>query len=431
MSISLAEAAPALCKEWSEKNIPLTPSDVTSGSSRKVWWKGACGHEWEAVVKSRTRGHGCPYCTGRVCAPGRNDLATARPELAAEWSPRNHPLTPDQVAYGTNKIVWWKGACGHEWKQMVKSRSRGRGCPVCAGKIIIADDNDLASKHPQIAAEWSERNNPLKPSQVMPRSDKKVWWKCGVCHREWKARIADRSAGTGCPYCNPNGKLVSGENDLVTLYPQIANEWSEYNFPLMPHSFKPLSPRCVWWHCSVCGHDWPAKIESRVRGRAGCPNCKKHLKLVRSRKIEPVAAMLYYLSLALIEAKKNDDSLIGVPLDVLIPSYQTAVLFTHGKQRKSEYKRETAINHLCRRKGVLVIRIIDEMTQEHDSCYCITRLDDSDEALTLAISTVFRILCIDADVDVERDREEIIRYDGQYIEGVCRSIPRTAGVPAF
>ncbi|MBR5969985.1 MAG: zinc-ribbon domain-containing protein [Lachnospiraceae bacterium] len=431
MSISLAEASPALCEEWSEKNEPLTPKDVTSGSGRKVWWKGACGHEWEAAVKSRTRGHGCPYCTGRVCAPGRNDLATTHPELAKEWSKKNGSLTPDQVAYGTNKIVWWKGPCGHEWKQMVKSRSRGRGCPVCAGKIIVADDNDLASKHPEIAAEWSERNLPLQPTRVPPRSDKHVWWTCRDCGRDWKARIADRSAGTGCPYCNPNGKLVSGENDLVTLYPQIANEWSDWNFPLMPHGVKPLSPKCVWWKCSICGHEWPAKIESRVRGRAGCPECKKHLHLVRKMKINPVSALLYYAAQTGTEAKKNDESLIGLPLDIFMPTWRAAIACSQGKQKKADYRREVVINDLCRKSSILLIRILDKNALEHDTCRCITRLDDSDESLSDAIAAVFRMLCIDADIDITRDREEILQYDGQYIEGVNKIRRRNEAVPAF
>ena len=32
--------------EWSEKNLPLTPDDITFGSNKKVWWKGTCGHEY-------------------------------------------------------------------------------------------------------------------------------------------------------------------------------------------------------------------------------------------------------------------------------------------------------------------------------------------------------------------------------------------------
>ena len=39
MSNSLAEVHPELVSEWSEKNLPLTPDDITFGSNKKVWWR--------------------------------------------------------------------------------------------------------------------------------------------------------------------------------------------------------------------------------------------------------------------------------------------------------------------------------------------------------------------------------------------------------
>ncbi|MCD7872757.1 MAG: zinc-ribbon domain-containing protein, partial [Clostridiales bacterium] len=49
-----------------------------------------------------------------------NSLAAVHPELIAEWSDRNLPLTPDNVTFGSNNKVWWKGACGHEWETSIK-----------------------------------------------------------------------------------------------------------------------------------------------------------------------------------------------------------------------------------------------------------------------------------------------------------------------
>ena len=58
---------PELAKEWHPtKNGDLTPYDVTSGSSKKVWWLGKCGHEWEASIVNRSRlESGCPFCRKR------------------------------------------------------------------------------------------------------------------------------------------------------------------------------------------------------------------------------------------------------------------------------------------------------------------------------------------------------------------------------
>ena len=60
MNNSLAEVHPELVSEWSEKNLTLTPDDITFGSNRKVWWRGACGHVWQTSVKARSNGEKCP-----------------------------------------------------------------------------------------------------------------------------------------------------------------------------------------------------------------------------------------------------------------------------------------------------------------------------------------------------------------------------------
>lgn len=96
-----------------------------------------------------------------------NALAAQRPELIAEWSEKNHPLTPDKITFGSNRLVWWKGKCGHEWQASVKSRTvNGTGCPYCSHNLVLEGFNDLASQFPEVAAEWSERNAPLLPAMV-------------------------------------------------------------------------------------------------------------------------------------------------------------------------------------------------------------------------------------------------------------------------
>ena len=84
MNNSLAEVHPELVLEWSEKNLPLTPEDITFGSNKKVWWKGACGHEWQTSVKARSNGEKCPICSGERVIAGINDLATLEPLLVKQ-----------------------------------------------------------------------------------------------------------------------------------------------------------------------------------------------------------------------------------------------------------------------------------------------------------------------------------------------------------
>ena len=128
----------ALLAQWDlERNLPLTPDNVTFGSHKRVWWTCPSGHSWQAMIYTRSAGTGCPYCTGRRVLPGFNDLATRYPKLAAQWDPaRNGDLMPEMFTIGSHKRIWWKCSAGHVWKAVIYSRT-GRskcGCPICAGR---------------------------------------------------------------------------------------------------------------------------------------------------------------------------------------------------------------------------------------------------------------------------------------------------------
>lgn len=197
-----------LAKEWHPtKNGTLKPEHVTKASHKKVWWKCFKGHEWEAVIASRAKGVGCPFCSGRRAIPGETDLATIYPDLASEWHPVKNGELPTQVSKGSNKKVWWQCAEGHVWKAKPNSRTKGYGCPFCSGRRAISGKTDLATIHPELAAEWHPtKNGELTPNQVTKASGKKVWWKCAQCGNEWQDTVAHRSSGRGCSQCKKTTK---------------------------------------------------------------------------------------------------------------------------------------------------------------------------------------------------------------------------------
>lgn len=131
---------PALASEWdNEKNGELKPSDVLEGSHKYVWWKCQNGHSWRARILSRSRGAGCPVCTGKAVMSGVNDLATLFPDIAAQWdAERNGSLRPDQVTSFSNRKVWWLCPEGHVWHTAISNRTNAKkrtGYPVCAGNV--------------------------------------------------------------------------------------------------------------------------------------------------------------------------------------------------------------------------------------------------------------------------------------------------------
>lgn len=200
----IAVKCPEIAKEWNyKKNGVLTPEMFFPGSSEKVWWIGKCGHEWQAIIDNRVRGTGCPYCLGKGTLKGFNDLATSDPVLAKQWHPTKNPgITPEDVRSGSEKKIWWLGECGHEWQATVYARSKGNNCPYCSNRKLLSGFNDLLTVNNLLASEWNyKKNEPLKPSEVMYESNKKVWWMCSKGH-EWQAKISARSRGSGCPYCS-------------------------------------------------------------------------------------------------------------------------------------------------------------------------------------------------------------------------------------
>jgi hypothetical protein len=53
-----------LLYEWNGLKNQYPAENYTYGSHTKVWWKcKECGNEWEAEIKARTRGNGCPFCS--------------------------------------------------------------------------------------------------------------------------------------------------------------------------------------------------------------------------------------------------------------------------------------------------------------------------------------------------------------------------------
>ena len=228
---SLMAEEPELVKQWHfQKNAPLTPEMFYSGSQKKLWWICEKGHEWKAVISSRVKGAGCPYCAGQRALPEHN-LAVKCPDLLREWHPfRNGDLSADMVTPKSHQEIWWICEAGHEWKCSPKKRLQGCRCPGCTGRVAgehcrkpLSNEYNLARLLPSVANEWHPtKNGDLRPEMLTPGSHKKIWWRCHQGH-EWKAVVSSRAQGVGCPTCA--GKQATSERNLAALFPEIAKQW--------------------------------------------------------------------------------------------------------------------------------------------------------------------------------------------------------------
>lgn len=140
----LATTHPAIASQWDADRNGVPATAVMANRCRSSWWICALGHSFRTPVVNRTRNPehdpGCPYCSGRKCLGGFNDLATTHPALAATWyQPRNGGMTPRDVTAGSSKRAWWHGlSCNHVFDMPVHQRAAAKlsYCPYCSGRRV-------------------------------------------------------------------------------------------------------------------------------------------------------------------------------------------------------------------------------------------------------------------------------------------------------
>lgn len=273
------------------RNVEVDLATLGAGSGRKVWWRCADGHEWQASVANRSQGSRCPVCAARRRAAGRRGvagrvpadrtLAVVHPQLVDELHPsRNGPLDLTVLGAGSARKLWWRCEAGHEWLARVNDRSRGSGCPRCARSRPVPFERSLACRRPELAEQLHvERNGGLDAAALAAGSNAKVWWRCQAGH-EWRAPVAARVRGTGCPVCART--KVPLERSLGHRHPELSRELHPLrNQEIDPFSLAAFSNRRVWWQCGN-GHEWEAVVSSRAAGR-GCPACYANRRRGRPR----------------------------------------------------------------------------------------------------------------------------------------------------
>lgn len=207
---SLAQTHPGLAAQWSPENT-MSIHDITPGSARKVLW--ICPEDSSHVrtleVYRMVRGIKCPECF-------QNNRAID-PEIAAQWSPDNDRLSTE-VTRGSSYKAEWVCSEGHQWIAGVHSRTAGRGCPECSRSVRylpIPGLDDLATTHPDIAAEWSPENTRAVSTVSYGSDVYEATWECrDVPEHIWTATPWARTRGTGaCPRCG-NRKTSTTESHL-------------------------------------------------------------------------------------------------------------------------------------------------------------------------------------------------------------------------
>ena len=330
----------------------------------------------------------------------------------------------------------WKCKKGHTFKEKVGVMyKRKNKCFYCTGRMVWSGENDLQKLYPDIAKEFDVEKNGITPDKISPRDTNSYWWTCEKKHHSFYQSVEHRvSRETVCPYCSGR-KAISGENDLETLFHEIAKEWDyKKNEGVTPKEVPAFTYKSYWWICPK-GHSYRKKVVDRTKFHKpiDCPRCIK-----ASSTSFPEQAIFFYAKKCFPDAinRYKEPFENGMELDIYIPSFKIGIEYDGIAFHKSidQHDRELRKYHACKQLGIKLIRIKESRKSWTDTAdqifYVKKRMNDEDMSLFLYsfFRSVFSFCehtfncsnSIDASLDkqyvsstdfnITRDKPEILDY---------------------
>jgi hypothetical protein len=253
----MATTRPDLAREV----VGIDPAILIAGTDQELTWRCANHEEtYQATGYSRVDGSGCPYCTNVRVLKGFNDMATTRPDLAAELVGTD----PTTVFAQTNRVLLWRCPNHDEpYPTTGTNRANGQGCGYCHGLRVLPGFNDMATTRPDLAAELVSTD----PTIVIAGTHTTLLWRCPNHDEPYPLPGALRAKGIGCSYC-AHQRLLPGFNDMATTHPSMAADLVGTD----PATVFAGTDKILLWRCPNHSEPYPARGSNRLKTQ-GCPSC--------------------------------------------------------------------------------------------------------------------------------------------------------------
>ena len=241
-------------------------------------------------------------------------------KLLEEWYDRDR--TVEEVTRGNGYKALWRCSAGctkdgkaFTWEATVTDRtgSHRTGCPGCSARSKSPTDQnnllqwcqDNGEYGRKLIEEWAEPDLAMK--DVMPRTNKKMSWRCTVGCTEggetftWEAAVSHRtdSERAGCPGCScrsptDQNNLLKWCQDNGEYGQKLIEEWAEPDLDMK--DVTPATRKKMSWRCSAgCTEDgeaftWEARVHDRTSSkRVGCPGCSHNTPISLQKRLGKVA----------------------------------------------------------------------------------------------------------------------------------------------
>lgn len=272
---------PEITKEWHPtKNGVLTPSEVTYGSGKKVWWICPIGHEYQAVIRDRGIGRTqCPVCNTRntTSFPEQaifyyvkqfyDDAINKYSEIFDTSMELDIYIPSLQIAIEYDGSAWHNTQEHHQ-----RERKKYNVCQT--NGIFLVRVKECCPKN------WNDVADEVFYLSKVKRHNLRELEKA----IEWLLRFLNVSGRADVNLNRDKYEILRYvyriDNSLADKRPDVAAKWNfKRNDYLKPEMFSVSSNEIVWWTCPECGNEWQCSISSMTRkGRWGCRECFKKIR---------------------------------------------------------------------------------------------------------------------------------------------------------
>lgn len=313
-SNDLATIYPAVILFWDYEKNEKRPDQVLATLDNSYHFVCSNGHHFKCTLRELVENDfHCPVCEGKRVDPEKTSLQALNPELASEFSV-NNKSTASQIAFDTSrKVLWTCPACGEDYLYPVNERKIGdNSCPYCNHTKLKSGVNDLTITNPQLASEFSPRND-KKANEVGEWQKYEVFWICPTCKQEFRREVRKMTAGVDeCPICT--GRVaIEGYNSLADEHPEIVSLWS-INNDKKPTEVTSTSSYSALWCCPTCGEEYRGQVRDMVSGAVDCPICSG--KKARAG----LNSLLDVYPEIQDEWAENENTLLGIFPDEILPT---------------------------------------------------------------------------------------------------------------
>lgn len=250
-------------------NIEIISTYVNSRTKISCTCK-ICGHKWDVLPTSLSRGYGCRICGYEKTRQALLSNTDKFKEKLVLVNP-NIIITSEYIS-SHDQIHCRCSICEYEFITYPYYLLNGKKCPKCSAKN---KKNSGKLSDDLFRERLNEYNPNVEPLEEYKGRHVKIRCRCKIHNQEWSTAPGELYLGSGCPKCYTERirKALSWSKDEFILHLEKVNPDIEV---LGEYINIQTGIEC---RCKKCGYVWYPKPNNLLYGKVtGCPKCQSYSK---------------------------------------------------------------------------------------------------------------------------------------------------------